>query len=90
MQYSSCITTSTIILQIIDIASSGDTCEAHGNKSSNTGSKRLSDSTSNASLAVLKKSKRLPNSSLVCVQRNGGPNKPLIMPSPTHEHQVRD
>ena len=79
-----------ILLQIIDVASSSDIPEAHSNKSSNTGSKRLPDSTSNGSLPVLKKSKILPKSTFVSAQNNRGPNKPLIMPSPTHEHQVQD
>lgn len=73
-------------VEVIDVASSGDIHEAYSNK----GSKRLPESTSNASLPVLKKSKILPKSMLVSAQRNREPNKHLIMPSPTHEHQVQD
>jgi hypothetical protein len=82
------ITTFIILLQIIDIASSNDVCDPHNNKS---GNKRMPDSTSDASFPVLKKwRKTLPKSALIPVQRDKGPEKPLVMPSPTHEHQVQD
>jgi hypothetical protein len=85
------VTSCTIFLQIIDVASSGDIYDAHSDTSGNIGNKRLPESTSNASFPVLKKSRRtLPKSALFSVQRGRGPEKPLIMPSPTHEHQVQD
>jgi hypothetical protein len=81
----------TFFLQIIDIASSGGIHEPHNDESDNTGNKRLSDSTSDVSFPVLKKLKKtLPKSALFPTQRDKGPEKPLVMPSPTHEHQVQD
>lgn len=82
------ITTCIILLQIIDIASSVDVCDPHGNKS---GNKRMPDSTNDASVPALKKWKKAsPKSALFPVQRNKEPEKPLVMPAPAHEHQVQD
>ncbi|XP_021937770.1 DNA repair and recombination protein RAD54B-like isoform X3 [Zootermopsis nevadensis] len=75
----------SVILKIINIASSSDVCDPHNNKS---GIKRMPDSTSDVSLPVLKKRRKtLLKPALFPVQRDKELEKPLVMPSPTHEHQ---
>jgi hypothetical protein len=84
------VISSIILLQIIDIAGSSDTHDAQSDNCGNNGNKRVPDSSINASVPVLKKSRKtLSQPALFSVQIQKGPEKPLIMPPPTHEHQVQ-
>jgi hypothetical protein len=75
-----------ILLQIIDVADSND---AHDN-CGNIGNKRLPDSTISASVPVMKKPRKtLPQPVLLPIHKHNRPEKPLVMPPPTHEHQVQ-
>lgn len=77
-------------MQIIDVADSSDAHDAQSDNCGNPGSKRLPDSTANASIPVLKKPRKTSSQPvLFSVQKCKGPEKPLIMPPPTHEHQVQ-
>ncbi|XP_033606258.1 DNA repair and recombination protein RAD54B isoform X3 [Cryptotermes secundus] len=77
-----------VVLKIIDVADSSDAHDAQSDNCANIGSKRLPDSTANASIPVLKKPRKTSSQpALFSVQKRKGPEKPLIMPPPTHEHQ---
>jgi hypothetical protein len=77
-------------LQIIDVAGSSDAHDVQSDNCGNVGNKRLSDATINASVPVMKKPKKtLSHPALLSVHKHKGPDKPLTMPPPTHEHQVQ-
>jgi hypothetical protein len=84
------VISSIILFQIIDVAGSSDAHDAWSDNYGNTGSKRLPDSETNASVQLLKKPRKTsPQPALFSFQKHKGPEKPLIMPPPTHEHQVQ-
>lgn len=77
-------------MQIIDVAGSGEAHDTQSDNCGNIGNKRLPDSTTNASVPVLKKPRKTSSQpALFSVEKHKGPEKPLIMPPPTHEHQVQ-